>query len=181
LRPILAAVAFVLLLVVPAVAAGPVFDTPQALLDYAYKPYSTGDFAADDDVLYTKALNDMFASAEAATGEDDVGPIDFDIFVNGQDFQLSDLKYGDPVPEGEGVAVPVTFKNFDEPQSLVFHMVKEGGGWKISDVESRTDGNEWRLTTLLSEPPDDGSDSSQGADDAPPPDTGAGQGADGGN
>ena len=166
MRHLLAVFAFALLLIAPAVAADPVFATPQALLDYAYKPYATGDFLSDDDVLFTKTLNDMFAAAQAATGEDDVGPIDFDVFVNGQDFQLTEMKYGDPVPEGEGVAVPVTFKNFDVPQALVFHMVKEGGSWKISDIESRTDGNEWRLTTLLSEPPDDNTDSSQAPDDA---------------
>lgn len=130
-------------------AAGQVFDTPKALLDYAYAPYATGSFSDDNDVLYTKALNDQFKAADAATPEDEVGPVDFDVFVNGQDYQLTDLKIGDPVPEGEGVKVAVTLKNFDEPQSLLFHLLKEGGGWKINDIKSLTPDNTWRLSQLL--------------------------------
>ena len=103
MRLFAAAVALFLFLVAPALAAGPVFDTPKALLQYAYQPYSTGDFKDDNDVLYTKQLNDMFAAADAATPDDEVGPIDFDVFVNGQDYQLTDLTIGDPVPDGAGV------------------------------------------------------------------------------
>ena len=102
MRLFAAAVALFLFLVAPALAAGPVFDTPKALLQYAYQPYSTGDFKDDNDVLYTKQLNDMFAAADAATPDDEVGPIDFDVFVNGQDYQLTDLTIGDPVPDGAG-------------------------------------------------------------------------------
>ena len=144
----------VLALFMPAaasIAAAPVvFDTPRALLDYAYKPYATGDFQDDNEVLYTKKLNSLFAAAEAATPDDDVGPVDFDVFVNGQDYQLTDLVIGDPTPEGEGVMVPVALKNFGTPQSLVFHLTKEGGGWKINDIECLTPDSPWKLTDLLS-------------------------------
>lgn len=145
-------IGFLLALLVPAVAsAAPpaVFDTPKALLEYAYKPYSTGDFQDDNDVLYSKRLNSLFAAAEAATPDDDVGPVDFDVFVNGQDYQLTDLTIGDPAPEGDGVMVPVAFKNFGAAQSLVFHMIKEGGGWRINDIESLTPDSTWKLTELL--------------------------------
>ena len=46
--------------------------------------------------------------------------------------------------------VPVAFKNFDAAQSLVFHLIKEGGGWRINDIESLTPDSTWRLTELLS-------------------------------
>lgn len=158
MRRLAAALTFFLLLVAPAFAAPPVFDTPKAVLDYAYAPYATGKFVDDNDVLYSKALNAMFAAAEAATPDDEVGPVDFDVFVNGQDYQLTDLTIGEPSPEGAGVTVQVSLKNFDAPQTLVFHMIKEGGGWKISDIESLTPGDSWRLTTLLTPDPSQGSD-----------------------
>lgn len=161
---LLAAFALFLLFVAPALAAGQVFDTPKALLDYAYQPYSTGDFKDDNDVLYSKALNDMFAAAEAATPEDEVGPVDFDVFVNGQDYQVTELTIGEPTPEGEGVSVPVSLKNFGELQSLVFHLIKEGGGWKISDIESLTPSDSWKLTTLLT-PGAEGAAAKSGASD----------------
>ena len=109
-------------------------------------------------MLYSKALNAMFATAEANTPDDDVGPVDFDVFVNGQDYQLTELKIGDPAPEGAGVSVPVSFKNFGDAQSLVFHLVKEGPGWKINDIESLTPSAPWKLTTLLTPDPVDGKD-----------------------
>ena len=70
----------VLALFVPAAAsfaAAPVvFDTPKALLDYAYKPYATGDFQDDNEVLYTKKLNSLFAAAlygkDTAAGKESV-------------------------------------------------------------------------------------------------------------
>lgn len=164
MRNLLVVIGTFLALLSPALAAPPVFDTPKALLDYAYAPYATGKFKDDSSLLYSKPLEALFAAAEANTPEDDVGPVDFDVFVNGQDYQLTDLQIGDPVPEATGVSVPVSLKNFGDVQSLVFHLVEEGGGWKIGDIESLTSGSSWRLTTLLtpddSSAPDDSSDSS---------------------
>ena len=160
------------LLLAPAFGAAParVFATPKALLDYAYSAYSTRDFQDDNDILYSKALNALFATAEANTSDDEAGPVDFDVFVNGQDFQLTELKIGDPSPEGDGVTVPVTFKNFGEPQSLVFHLIREGEGWKINDIESLTPNSSWRLTTLLTpdNTPDDDSAAAPAAGATPP-------------
>lgn len=170
----LVAAGLLLALTVGALAAGQVFGTPRALLDYAYAPYATGDFKDDNGLLYSNALNALFATAEANAPEDDVGPVDFDVFVNGQDFQLTDLAIGDSTPEGDGVTVPVTFKNFGEAQSLVFHLIREGGGWKINDIESLTGGSTWRLTTLLTPLPDDSAGAAdsagapEGSDSLPP-------------
>jgi hypothetical protein len=164
MRRIFVAIGLFLAMTVASFAAATVFDTPKALLDYAYAPYATGNFKDDNQLLYSSALNALFATAAANTPDDDVGPVDFDVFVNGQDYQLSELKIGDPMPEGAGVSVPVTFKNFADAQSLLFHLVKEGGGWKINDIESKTPGEEWKLTDLLTPAPDDGSDDAAGSD-----------------
>lgn len=177
LTKVLAIVGLLLAMTVGAVAAGQVFDTPKALLDYAYAPYATGDFKDDNGLLYSDALNALFAAAEANTPEDDVGPVDFDVFVNGQDFQLTDLNIGNSTPEGDGVSVPVTFKNFGEAQSLLFHIIREGGGWKINDIESLSAGSTWRLTTLLTPLPDD---SAGAVDSSSAPDSGDGAPAPGG-
>lgn len=171
LRHLLAVVGFLLVLTAPvlAAAAPPVFDTPKALLDYAYAPYATGNFKDDTSLLYSSELNAQFAAADANSSEDSPGPIDFDVFVNAQDYQLTDLVIGDPVDEGTGMKVPVNFKNFGDAQSLLFHLIKEGGGWKINDIESLTPGSTWKLTTLLTpdNSPDDGSTDAAPADGSP--------------
>ena len=104
MRHILAVVGLLLVLIAPglAIAAPPVFDTPKALLDYAYAPYATGNFKDDTSLLYSSELNAQFAAAEAGASEDSPGPIDFDVFVNAQDYQLTDLVIGDPLDEGAG-------------------------------------------------------------------------------
>lgn len=142
------------LLVMPASGADlpQKFDTARGLLEYTYAPYSTGKFDDDNNVLYSKGLKALFAADAARTPEGGIGAIDFDIFVNAQDYQLSELKIGEPMPEGDSgneVTVLVTFKNFNVPQSLIFHLVKENDGWKINDIQSITPGNKWRLSDLL--------------------------------
>jgi hypothetical protein len=163
LRRLLVAFALLMLAAGPTLAAAPVFATPGAVLDYAYAPYKTGKFLDDNGVLYSKALNALFATANANTPDDDVGPIDFDVFTNGQDYQLTDLLIGAPVPDAPGVKIAVTFKNFGDAQSLVFHLVKEDDGWKINDIDCLTPDQTWTLTSLLTASPD--------TDDAPSSDT----------
>lgn len=164
-----------------ATAAPKSFDTPKALLDYAYAPYATGQFEDDNNNLYSRALNAMFAAADAATPDDEVGPVDFDVFVDGQDYQLSGLTIGDPTPEPGGVTVPVSFKNFDTAESLVFHMIQEGGSWRINDIESKTPGSEWRLTTLLTPDPNADAGQATDADGASPESGSTGSGDSGAN
>jgi hypothetical protein len=148
---LLAGFAVLILMMGQAAAAPPVFSTPQALLDYAYKPYFDGKFPTDDEnALYSKSLKALLATATAKS-EDEVGPLDFDVFVNGQDYTLSKLKIGDSEPEGQGVKVPVTFNNQGIDESLVFHLIKEGGTWKINDIDCLSPDSEWQMTELLKE------------------------------
>lgn len=140
----------------PAFAATPLFQTPKALLTYIYAGYSTGKFPDDNDVFYSKSLNALFAAANAATPADDVGPIDFDVFTNAQDYKLTALKIGAETPEGQGEEIKVSFKNFGEAQMLLYHLVEEGGGWKITDIDCETPGQEWTLSKLLTAPQDSG-------------------------
>jgi hypothetical protein len=140
----------------PAFAAAPVFQTPKALLTYIYAGYSTGKFPDDNDVFYSRSLNALFAAAGAATPAGDVGPIDFDVFTNAQDYKLTELKIGAATPEGQGEEVKVSFKNFGEAQTLLYHLVDEDGGWKITDIDCQTPGQEWTLSKLLTAPQDGG-------------------------
>ena len=159
MRGFLAVVGLYLLSLAPVWAANsvPVFDTPTALLQYAYAPYATGKFKDDTNQLYSSELNAQFRAADANVPADDIGPVDFDVFVNGQDYELHDLAIGEPRPAvGQAADVPVSFRNFDQPESLVFHVVKENGGWKINDIDALTDGNSWNFMQLLTAPPDDG-------------------------
>ena len=87
-----------------------------------------------------------------ANGE--IGRLDFDPYVVGQDFLLTDFEVG-AIEEMSGTArVTVTFRNFDAPETNVFTLVRETDGWKIDDVTNLGDDGEvnYRLRQILTQP-----------------------------
>lgn len=160
---------FSLTLVVPGLA----FDTPQALMQAVYAPYVQADYdwsGYDDSAWRSKELEALFEQDAAETPEDQVGRLDFDPYVDGQDFDLSDLKIGNPAISGDAAQVEVTFKNFDAAEDLVFSLVHESDGWKIDDIVSSNPDYQWSLKQIMSAPmptDDDGNDSEDiGEDDS---------------
>jgi hypothetical protein len=131
------------------------FDTPEALLKALYAPYANGDSFDwskwDETPFRSKALNELFArDAKEANG--DVGRLDFDPYIDGQDYVLTDLQIGTPAINGDKAAVDVTFKNMDTPDELMFTLVKEADGWKIDDVVRSGKDFPYSLKAIMSGP-----------------------------
>jgi hypothetical protein len=78
----------------------------------------------------------MIADSNAAAKRGEVGTLDADPFVNGQDFELGpvaiDVKQNDP-DKATGTA---KFKNLGEDQTIIFDLVKLKPGWRIDDIRS---------------------------------------------
>jgi hypothetical protein len=137
--------------IVPAFA----YDTPEALLKALYSPYSQGDSFDwsnwDEAKFRSQELNDLFAKdLKEADGE--VGRIDFDPYVDGQDYQISDLKFGKATITGDSAKVEVTFKNFEMEEDMVFTLIKEADGWKVDDVKSKGGADPYDLKDILTAP-----------------------------
>jgi hypothetical protein len=150
MRKLLLAALILLAGAVPALA----FDTPEALLKALYAPYGQKDFdwSTFDETKYrSNELNVLFAKDEKeADGE--VGRLDFDPYVDGQDYQLTDMKFGAPTITGDKAVVHVMFKNMGDAEDLTFTFVKEADGWKIDDVSSKKTGDEYDLKAIMSGP-----------------------------
>ena len=133
------------------------YDTPKALLDDLYAPYSKGDsfdWSAWDEAKFRSApLNALF-DKDAKEANGDMGRLDFDPYIDGQDYQISDLKIGDPAIVGDTAKVEVTFKNFDTADDLMFTLVKEADGWKIDDVVSSDKDYPYSLKAIMEGPLD---------------------------
>lgn len=131
------------------------YDTPKALLDALYSPYSKGEsfdwIGWDEAQFRSTPLNALF-DKDAKESDGDVGRLDFDPYVDGQDYTISDLKFGDAVIDGDTAKVEVTFKNFDMAEDLMFGLVKEGDGWKIDDVVSSNKDFPYSLKDIMSAP-----------------------------
>lgn len=145
------AIATGLFLALGSLALAQPYQTPQALLDAFYSPYTSGDFPEDESGFRSEALQALYDADDANTPDGEMGALGFDPYIDGQDFDLTELEIGDAEIEGDTASVAVTFKNFGEPRSLVYELVFEDGGWKIDDLVSTNPDNEYRLSEIFAE------------------------------
>ena len=134
------------------------YDTPDALLKALYTPYTTANYdwdKWDESKLRSKELNALFA-ADLKEANGDVGRLDFDPYVDGQDYEVTGLKIGTATVTGDTAKVEVTFKNFDSAEDLTFKLVKEADGWKIDDVSSGNKDYPYDLKDIMTAPLDTG-------------------------
>ncbi|MDB5623863.1 MAG: hypothetical protein JWR39_2426 [Devosia sp.] len=127
------------------------YDTPEALLEAFYEPYFSGEFAEDDAVFRSERLNALYEADAQSTPAGEMGAIEFDPYVNGQDYELTDFAIGEPLIEGDTATVEVSFTNFSDPTELTYELVFEDGGWKIDDVASANPDNAYRLSEIFAE------------------------------
>jgi hypothetical protein len=75
------------------------------------------------------------------------------VFIDGQDWKLTELKIM-PVSQTPSQAqVRATFKNFDKPSDMLFDLVLEDGHWRIDDIE-KTLKPRWTMSKILTDAPD---------------------------
>lgn len=85
------------------------------------------------DKYFDKTLGDLIWK-DMTTNQSEVGVIDFDIFYNTQDPNIKNLNVGAGKIDGNKATVPVTFQNYDRKETLIYSMVREKSGWRISDI-----------------------------------------------
>ena len=139
------------LLPVP-VLAQPQFEDPADLVAYAYEPYSSGAFPDEMTELFSPTLKQMWDEMAQRSEEMEMPIIDFDPFINAQDYDLSEIMIADPAIDGDRATVAVSFVNFGEPHEMRFSLVRLDG-WMIDDIESIGGEYPWRLSELLAADP----------------------------
>ncbi|NZD62121.1 DUF3828 domain-containing protein [Rhizobium sp. WYCCWR 11290] len=146
---------FILALAVSAVAALPAlaqtYKTPQALLKALYR-YDTDNSDAEApspySTFFSDHLNELLQTDLDNTPEGDVGAIDFDPVIAGQDGAASDVRIGQPILLDDKAEVEVEFENGEEV-TLFYTLVREHGGWKVDDIANQKRDNPWSLGALL--------------------------------
>ena len=134
-------------------SAQPAFDDPVALIEHVYAAYQTEAFPEYPVELYTPALRQLWDDAMARSEETEIPVLDFDPFVNAQDYELTELVVADPIIEGSSASVTVGFLNFGQPTELRFHVALGPDGWLIDDIESFDEGYVWHLSEILAADP----------------------------
>ncbi len=95
---------------------------------------------ASDELIVKRASKSLAAlfrrnrDCEVASG---ICALDWDFVIDGQDSELSNIKVGPAVVADDKATVTATFRNFKEADVNVYFFVREGGQWKVDDIETR--------------------------------------------
>jgi hypothetical protein len=121
-------------------------DDPKTFVTDVYRHYmSSSSYSAPEDI-YTARLARLFRE-DKKKSKGEVGCIDFDFWVNGQDFRLTNVVVtsADAVPDRKTVIAK--FSNLGALKEIHFDFRREGGRWLLDDVQSMT--REWTLSEIL--------------------------------
>ncbi len=127
-------------------------DDPEAFVRQVYARYEAAekahrDYSPSDDI-YTRRLKGLMdEDKRRAKGE--VGCIEFDFWINGQDSQLKNVTVTSRAVPGKDDRriVTATFTNF-RPQQNEFEFQRVDGKWLIDEVQSLR-GDKWVLSKIL--------------------------------
>ncbi len=99
--------------------------------------------------IYTPRLKALIA-ADRRRAKGEVGCVDFDFWVNGQDWELSNIHVsGRDVANRAGQKLVIaTFVNLGEANEIHFDFLQVGGKWLLDDVHSVKNAP-WTLSQLL--------------------------------
>ncbi len=100
--------------------------------------------------VYSKRLQGLFdADAKQANGA--TGNLDFDYRLNGEPMKpdtVKNLSFKEATEGKDQAKVTVERKGGDGSKAIVYDLVREDGGWKVSDAHAIGD-RKWQLSTIL--------------------------------
>ena len=143
-----------LILMLPAVAvpaATPRISDPVNFVADVYRHFlkaqsSHGSYRPPEDI-FTSRLNKLFQDdRKRAKGE--VGCLDFDFWVNGQDWTITNLNVTSGGAGQDGWTVIARFRNLGSPQEIRFDFRRVEERWLLDDVHSVKDPR-WTLSEIL--------------------------------
>lgn len=116
-----------------------------------YDAATAGKPEPNTDGIETPRLKALYDLNNREFGKDEVGRIDFDIYMNAQDGTITDARVtGTPVENGPGREVVVAkFRNMGKRQEVHFFFEKIHGAWKLDDASSTSGPEPWVLSLIL--------------------------------
>jgi hypothetical protein len=127
-------------------------DDPVAIITGIYKAYSNNKLDPNIDPPYSQRLKGLIdADAKAAAGE--VGNLDFDVFINGQAWEISHVRVVLVSHDEKHAQVRATFVNLKEPEEILYSFIREDRGWRIDEIQSLRK-IRWTMSKILAGAPD---------------------------
>ena len=98
--------------------------------------------------VYSRRLQDLLDADRKNTPAGEVGKVDWDVFIDGNDWQLSDVRVVRIAQTAKHAQVRARFNNHNEPCENLFDLVYERGRWRIDDIQSMRKPR-WVLSKIL--------------------------------
>ena len=150
-NPIRLLLALILAVAVGAASPPKAIDSdPVTLIAAIYRTYVDNTALLTD--IYGKRLQALIDKDVWETPEGMVGRIDWDVFVDGQDFALSELKIVPVSQDASKAQVRATFVNMGEQKNMLIDLVLENGHWRIDEIEA-TLPPRWIMSKILADDP----------------------------
>jgi Protein of unknown function (DUF3828) len=99
----------------------------------------------------SRALAALFKrDADCSRKSNEICALDWDFVIDGQDWEISQVKVGATAVAGAKATVTVSFINMKTPCVNVYYFVRENGDWKVDDIETRPKGEKpTRIAQML--------------------------------
>ena len=128
-------------------------EDPRAFVAAMYEAYRHDENGPEMPAFaYSDRLRALFDAHQAwtATHDDLVGALDFDWWVNAQDWSIEDVRVTE-TRDRELRIVSAHFTNDGRPDEIRFVFVRQGGRWFLNDAIEGTGSGDggWRLSDLL--------------------------------
>jgi hypothetical protein len=124
-------------------------DDPVALITDIYRTYQSGTDYPGYPNVYSRRLQALIDADEKATPQGDAGTIDWDVFVNGNNWDVKNLTVALISKSAAHAQVRAQFFSF-KPHDILFDLVRENGRWFIDDIsETKKGSNRWTVSKIL--------------------------------
>ena len=133
-------------------------DDPRAFVAQRFASYRSGGNHVPPDPVgaYSPRLAALFAtySAWQRRHPDEVGTLDFDWWINAQDWELSGIAVTAADSGPASRIVTARWRNGDRADSSRFLFVRVAGRWYLDDVVNGSGNGDdgWTLSTVLAHP-----------------------------
>jgi len=146
---------FLFSLMVSGAVAGEPFDAdPVKLITTIYQAYTAATLQPDLPNVYSRHLQELIDSDLKKTPPGDAGTIDWDVFIDGNNWEISNLRITLVSRSERRAAVQASFDNFHKPRRVRFDLIREKGRWRVNDVSSLRKGGRWTMSKILTHAPD---------------------------
>jgi hypothetical protein len=114
--------------------------TPEELLTYIYQQYvgkkgtDTFEFNWTSEPIVSRLFEPGLAKAIVAAGKSEEPVIDFDPFVNGQDFEITAFTLKAEQKTADRARISARVINFKKPTIVAYELVRVPAGWRIRDI-----------------------------------------------